>query len=416
MNILFISSEIPYPPDHGHHIRTYHTLKGLAADNSIYFVGFAKQTKELLHQSAIAPFCKSVDVFLLFAGSGWRLLAGLFLNLFSSLPFVVQRYCRPGARERIREILRTVPIDLVHVDLLHVSGYLEELGTVPKVMVNHNVESLRFRRRLSAERNPAAKVYFYVQYLKLRRYERQVCPKFDLCVAVSEVDKNVLTRLCGRGNFVTVPNGVDTDYFRPSGADKKANTLMWVGSMASPYNADAVDYFLRDIWPLIRSRNPQVTVDFVGAAPTKLLQKTAQADDRVQIRGYVEDVRPFMDAAEVFIAPMRIGSGTNIKILNALAMALPVVTTPVGAEGILSGDNESMLVAEDAQAFADKTIELLENRALSGQLARKGREVIETLYDWKVIQRENLRIYNALVPNPEGQGAEIKARPLRVIE
>lgn len=399
MNILFISTENPYPPDHGHHIRTYNVLKGLAAQNTIYFVGFAKSEEELKYKPEIEKFCASADIFHI--DSGWRFWLLLLFNVFSRRPFITHRYMKEEARKRIAEIMSKKKIDLVHIDLLHVSPYCEPIAKVPKILVNHNVESVRFLRRLKTEPNPLKKFYFYYQYLKLRHYEKHVSGKFDWCVVVSETDKKMLAELSGDRNFVVVPNGVDVDYFHPNGALVRANSLIWVGSMQSPYNADAVDYFLRDIWPHIKAEIPDVIIHFVGASPTKLLQKTASEDKNIRVLGYVEDVRPFMAEAAVFVAPIRSGSGTKIKVLNAMAMKMPVITTAVGAEGINAVNHKDILIADDHHDFAFKTIQMLRNPDRAKELGENGRKVIETHYDWNAIHKKTHKLYKLIVNQKE---------------
>ena len=397
MNILFIATENPFPPDHGHHIKTYNDLKGLAKNNTVYFVGFAKNQDELQFQQSLESLCEGVDIFRLASGSGWRLYLDLFLNLFSFLPFVVQRYYLSDARKRIKTLLRTVQIDLVHIDLLHVSRYQEDVGAIPKVLVNHNVESVRLLRRIKTERNLLAKLYFYLQYDKLKRYEKRICSKFNTCVAVSDVDKAYFASLTRDADFVTIPNGVDITFFKRNGVLPKPNTLVWVGSMSGAYNADAVDYFLDCILPLIASEIPRVKVTFVGSSPTRRLMQKSAHNKNLFVAGYVDDVRPYMEEAAVFIAPIRSGSGTKIKILNALAMEMPVVTTPVGAEGIEVVDEESILIATDEHDFADKTIRLLKNPEHARKLGKAGRQVVKKCYDWNKIHKKTAALHAQLV-------------------
>ncbi|RMD65036.1 glycosyltransferase, partial [Candidatus Parcubacteria bacterium] len=172
---------------------------------------------------------------------------------------------------------------------------------------------------------------------------------------------------------------------------------VWVGSMASPYNADAVDYFLRDILPRIRRGNPKVQVTFVGGEPTRLLREQAVKNKNIKIAGYVDDVRPYMREAAVFIAPMRSGSGTNIKILNALSMGMPVVTTPIGAEGLEVKDGKNIMVAQTAEEFAKRTLLLLDEPILARRLGMAGRRVVTERYDWQHLHRETERLYTQLV-------------------
>ncbi|TDI83755.1 MAG: glycosyltransferase [Caldithrix sp.] len=395
MNILFISTEIPYPPDHGHHISTYNSLKGLAKNHNIFFVGFATTKKELKYKRAIKPLCVSADIFMI--ASGWRFWLSLFFNVFSPRPFIGQRYYKSAARKTIRNLLREDKIDFVHFDLLHVAPYYKVVRALPKVLGNRNVESLRFLRRLQTERNIIKVVYFYLQYFKLRRFEKKMPAKFDCCVLVSDVDKRFHARLTGNDNFVVIPNGVEIDYFTPNGIPHKSNTLVWVGSMKDPYNADAVDYFLENILPRIKTEIPDVEVNFVGASPTKLLKRKASENEHLKISGFVDDVRPHMEQATVFIAPIRCGSGTKIKILNALSMSMPVVTTPVGAEGIAVVDDENIIIAKDDEDFANKTIMLLRNPEFAKNIGKNGRQLVEELYDWQAIHKQRHQLYAKIV-------------------
>ncbi len=397
MNILFLSTENPYPPDHGHHIRTYNILTRLARNNNIFFIGFAQHEDELKYNKNLEEFCETVDVFLLSQRrSKWRLCCSLFFNLFSTIPYSAKRYLHNGAKQKIREIIEKHNIDLVHCDMLHLGVYYNEIRAIPKVITNHNVESLRAYRWLKVEKNIVLKAYLCLQYIKLYQLEKKLCPKFDKCAVVSNYDKEVLLKMCGKDNFITIPNGVDSEYFKPNNGAIITKSLIWTGAMSGPYNRDAVDYFLDEIFPLIKLKIPEVKVSFVGKSPSVNLVEKAKCDPNIILEGYVEDVRPFVDKAAVFIAPIRSGSGTKIKILNALSQAKPVVTTSVGAEGIDVEENENIMIADDPQKFAEKTIYLLENPDCAKKMGQQGRKLIEQKYDWDIIEQQMNKAYHEL--------------------
>lgn len=397
MNILFLSTENPYPPDHGHHLRTYYVLKHLASEHRVFFVAFAKTTKEVELKTELERFCVSVDIFLM-PHSRLRQASTLAVNLFSRRPYLVARYSFPPAFERIRELVRRCNIDVVHFDLPHLAAYLPTVAHLPKILTNHNVESLRVARWAQVEKNPLTKFYLHTQARKIARFEAVLCPLFERCLTVSDYDKDVLLRMCGHDNFITVPNGVDTDYFFPNEEQRRARTgLVWTGAMSGAYNRGAVDYFLREIAPLIHARLPHTPMTFVGASPTALLKKCAQENPQIRATGYVEDVRPYVDRALVFVAPLRSGSGTKVKILNAMAQAVPVVTTSVGAEGIEASPEEGQIVVDDANEFAEQVVALLRNPERARNLGLRARRLIEERYAWKVITSEMNEIYeNAL--------------------
>lgn len=210
--------------------------------------------------------------------------------------------------------------------------YYKHVDSIKVVLANHNVESQRLYSFVSGKRNYIAKLFWYLQYLKLRRFEKLYLKQFDLCVVVSENDKESLTQLCGKMNIKIIPNGVDIKYFRHCNGSIEEGSLIWVGAMNDPYNKDAVDYFLDDIYLLIKNKIPNVKIYFIGKSPTKKLLRFAEKDHRLNIIGYVHDVRPYVAKSSVVVAPIRCEGGTKYKVLNALAQGKAVVT--LGAEGI----------------------------------------------------------------------------------
>lgn len=299
-------------------------------------------------------------------------------------------------------------IDFVHVDILPLAIYYYEFKHLPKVLVNHNVESLRLYRWMKIEKNIFKKLYLYIQYLKLARFEKTMCPKFDRCVVVSEDDRQVLKKLCAFDNFVLLPNGVDIHYYQAQEAGKMIDhRLIWVGGMRFAYNADAVDYFLEEIFPLIQVRIPEVKVSFIGNFPTPKLLKWARNNKSVIVHGYIDDIRPYMQEATVFIAPIRIGSGTKLKVLNAMAMEKAVITTTVGAEGIKATPGEDLLIADSPLEFAEKTVFLLQHPEIVRKIGKNARKVIEEYYDWEVIGKKMHELYEDVV------GEKISASPVK---
>jgi glycosyltransferase involved in cell wall biosynthesis len=394
MNILFLSTENPYPPDGGHHLRTFNILKILASRHKIYFVGFAQDKSEFKYIPEIKKFCETVDIYKV-AETGYNkaffMLA--FKNVFSKHPLIAQRYFIPEARKRIERILVADSIDLVHMDMLALGLYKRILKGIPVILTNHNVESLRIYRWVQIEKNPIIRCFLFYQYLKLRAFEQSICPEFDRCIVVSEYDRIYLNNLCGMDNFVVIPNGVDIRYFKPESGEVKRDHLVWVGGMTGPYNADAVDFFIEKIWSLIKDKVRGATIDFAGGGPTRTLRDKALEDKSVHVLGFVPDIRPIVQRASVFVAPIRIGSGTKIKVLNAMAQGKPVVATTVAAEGIDVAPDENILIADDPGEFAEKILYLLRNEEIAGKMGEKARELMEKKYSWDVISENIHRTY-----------------------
>jgi len=400
MNLLFLSTRSPYPLISGHSLRTYHILKGAAQNHNVTFVTFVQLPEHELKKENLdhlKSFCKAVYPFKIPADvSKTKLATMLFLNLFSSLPFVGQKYDAPLMRQKIREIIQREHIDLVHVDMLPLTVYINEFENLPRILVNHNVESVRLYRWFRTEPNPLKKAYLGIQWLKLKTFEQSAMNKFDGCVVVSEVDKELLLKMKVKSSLFVVPNGTDTKFFKPNSGKVVENTVLWIGHMDVHTNKDAVLYFWRDIYPILRRKYPEVKMTFVGTAPPKEIAAAARADGNVRVTGFVDDIRPYIDEAVVMVVPIRIGSGTRLKILDAMAMGKAIVSTSVGCEGINASNDKNILIADNPEDFADRTIDLLKNPDLRINLENNALDLAKT-YDWDIIRKKQEAVYQDIV-------------------
>jgi len=404
MNILFLSTENPFPPDHGHYIRTYNILKYIARHHNIYFLAFVKNEEDFKYVEPIRKICKSADVFINpYDVSRYKFYLSLMLNIFSPLPYIAQKYYQKNMKQKMKEVLKENKIDIVHFDMLHLSRYRREIQNIPTTLTEHNVESLRILSLLKNSKNLIFKTFMYLQYIKLKRFEKRICPNFDICVTVSEYDLKALKAISPSAKFVVVPNGVDTSYFAPDGFSHVPDSLIWVGGMNSMYNKEAVDFFVNEIFPLIEKEIPNVKFTVIGKSPTKKLLHLSKINGNVKAIGYVDDVRPYINSAAVYVASIKSGGGTKLKVLNALSMAKPVVTTSVGAEGIEVNDNEHLLIADDPELFAKKTVELLRNPEVAGKLGENGRNLMIEKYDWGIIGKKMNKVYDELLNSKYGK-------------
>lgn len=402
MNILFLSTRSPYPLISGHSLRTYHILKGAAQQHSVTLVTFVQHPEHELKQENLAhlrSFCATVHPFAIPSDlSKITLGRTLLRNLFSRLPFVAHKYDTPRMRNAIREILGNQRIDLVHVDLLPLAVYLDEFPQLPKILVNHNVESIRLHRWFQTERNPAKKLFLGCQWLKLRAFERRAMNRFDCCVTVSETDRQLLRKMGVEKPMVVVPNGTDTEFFKPSGKPPIPNTVLWFGHMDVHTNRDAVLYFWDEIYPILRERKPDAVVSFVGTAPPPAIAAAARTNPLVKAPGFVDDIRPYVDEAAVVVVPIRIGSGTRLKILDAMALGKAVVSTSVGCEGLAVSDGENISIADTPQDFVDRIEELLCNEEARRSLCNNARKLAQT-YDWRLIYEFQKDAYRMAMEN-----------------
>lgn len=395
MNILFLISQIPYPLDTGAKIRSYNLIKHLVQHHQITLVSFQNTTEDIQKVHALRNFCTDVktiprsDVNRTINKYGL-----LFLNLFSYYPYNIQKQYSRKMERVIANWTNEGKFDLLHCDSLQVSRNALSLNSLPKILTEHNLESVIFRRYCEKETNLIKKLYIYLQWLKLRRYEEMACKSFDYCVACSEHDKKILSDMVDSQKIHVIPNGVDTEYFRPTNHhlslrtySPQPNSLIFTGSMDWLPNEDAMVYFTSCIFPLIKKKIPKVMLSIVGRNPTKKLKGLTKEDRSIEVTGRVDDVRPYIARSSVYVVPLRIGSGTRLKILEAMAMGKPVISTTIGCEGIEATPGENIMVADDPKDFAEKTVELLRDSELRQKIGRAGRLLVEERYDWQRIAK-----------------------------
>jgi len=398
MNLLFLSTENPFPEDHGHHIRTANVLKFLSRQYRIHFVGFAKSAEEVVSHPELDHLCSTVDIFQAPYSQSRLLLALSFLkSLLLCLPFTAYRYFDRRAANRIMQLIDQEEIDLIHIDMLHLAIYEKYLRAKPAILTNHNVEFLRLQRWMQIEKKLGLKVFLFWQSRLMRRFEKKMCASFAKCIAVSDVDRLALENICQCTDVEVIPNGVDVIYFKPSSIKTKFKALVWVGAMTNAYNRDAVLYFAGEIWPFVKRSLPEAKVIFAGADPPDLLQELAEKDAAVCVTGYLDDARSLMIRPNIFIAPLLSGSGTKIKVLNAMAMGIPVITTSIGIEGIEAVPGEDVLIADDAHAFAERIMELWQNPEKGERIGEQGRRLIREKYDWNIVFRRMETLYYSVV-------------------
>lgn len=399
MNILFISTNYPYPADDGHNLRTLNILKCLARNHRVFYFAFSKNKEPAAPNDPVREMCEFVRIF--FAAddfSKMRFTVSLCLNIFSRYPYVAQKYYRRELEQEIGQIQRLYKIDLVHLDLLPLARYGRHLGgDIPRALTEHNVESKRVLRLARNSRNPLLKGYLYLQYAKLRAFEKKEIGRCEICITVSEEDAQLLQKMVPTGRFFVVPNGVDTDFFKPGDGIPDPNTLIWTGGMSDLYNKEAMDYFARGIWPIIDRQVDGVKFLVVGKNPTDSVLKISRGNRNVKVLGYVDDVRPHMDQAAIFVAPIKSGGGTKLKVLNAMAMGKAVVTTRVGAEGIKATNGRHIVIADGPREFAEAVIDLMRRPSAARAMSEKARELVVSHYSWTTIGAEQNRIYQQVI-------------------
>jgi glycosyltransferase involved in cell wall biosynthesis len=250
------------------------------------------------------------------------------------------------------------------------------------------VESQILNRRAQNEGSWLKRLYFIQESRRVRSYESKVADSFTRHIAVSELDCERLRTIAPRINAVAIPNGVDVEYFRPTAVATTSKSIIFVGSLNWYPNVDAVLFLLREVWPLLQARVPDVTLDIVGSAPPASVLRLASSLTNVRVHGFVDDVRPLIEGAAVYVCPIRDGGGTKLKLLDAFAMEKCVVAHPISCEGIEVISEWQVLLAESAGAFADSIQTALENRTLRESMGKAARELVVKRYSFAHIGRQ----------------------------
>jgi sugar transferase (PEP-CTERM/EpsH1 system associated) len=402
MKVLFLSQIVPYPPHGGVLQRGYNLLRELGRSASVHLLAFVhpdelpSDAARQESRRALAVFCEQVEYFPLWAkASKAHKFAALATGLSSRAPFSVVAHRSAAFQARVTELIGSGGFDIVHADTVALGQFVESLR-IPKVLTHHNIESLLMARRAEVESNPLARGVLRRESGKLARYEARTAPGFDVNIVMSASDEAVLAARVPGLRTVVVPNGTDTEYFAPV-TDATAGALIYTGGMNMFANRDAVMHFLDQIWPAIAARVPSTRFFAVGQDPPPELRAAAERDSRVVVTGKVPDIRPYVRQAAVYVVPLRVGGGTRLKVLDAMASGKAIVSTSIGCEGIRVTPGTHLVVADSPEAFAGATAGLLEDAPRRAALGAAARQLVEQQYAWPAVGATLLDAYRQAI-------------------
>ncbi|MGH9436477.1 MAG: glycosyltransferase [Terriglobia bacterium] len=389
MRILWVKVGGLWPLNSGGRLRSFNILSELARHHRVTVLTThvpGEGTNELQRQLAHCEQVVSVP----FAAPKWRSLRFplvLLRSWLSPLPVDLWKLRVPALRREVCALLNSGKIDLCIADFLSAAPNVPLDGPVPVMHFSHNVEYLIWKRLCKTQSRPWIRFPLEIEWRKMRHYEIQTCRKASLTVAVSSQDRELLEASAPHARIRDVPTGVDVAYFSANGEAETPAELVFTGSMDWYPNEDAIRYFIADILPIIRRSLPRVTVTIVGRSPTQRLREEADGAG-VRMTGRVEDVRPYIDAAAVYIVPLRVGGGTRLKIFEALAMAKAVVSTSIGAEGLPLRDGEHFIQADNPDAFASAVVSLIQDTKRRRALGTAGRQLMHERFAWPMVAEQ----------------------------
>lgn len=382
MRVLFLSGWFPYPPDNGSKIRVFNLIKQLSRKHEVTLLTFAQGSVSKDRLTEMEFYCQSVHVVPYVEFEPKRLRA--ILGFFSPRPRSVVDIYSPEMHAMVREVDKGNSFDIVIASQLRSAPYALLLKR-PRIF--EEVELTVIREQFTRQRDFIRKVRYGLTWHKLSHFMAKLLYKFDGCTVVSEREwDNVLKIAPTYCSVAVVPNGVDLDFYTGDFGAPEPNTLIHTGVLTYDANFDAVDFFLSDIFPLLEARQAGVTLRITGKTNGVAVGRLPQCEG-VIFTGYLDDIRSAVAQSWACVVPLQVGGGTRLKILEAMALGTPVVSTSKGAEGLEVTHEENILIADAPADFAQAVIHLLGDENLRAKLSANGRRLVEERYSWEMCAR-----------------------------
>ena len=391
MHVVIIDGDVSYPPNSGKRLRTLNLMLQTAQRHRITYIGRCGADSE---EARVAPtFLRDHGIEAILVPhpvpqkSGVAFYLRLFANLFSPWPYSVRSHQSEPMRREVAQIAASQPVDIWQLEWAPYLATVDRSLPGPRVVIAHNVDTLLWQRYYENEGNLLKKAFLKGQWRKFRRFEEAAFRQATRVVAVSEQDASIIREQFGQPRVDVVDNGIDRAFFEQAKGQRDSSRILFLGALDWRPNLDAVDLLLAKIFPKVREQEPSAKLVIVGRNPSDgLLNRVAQSP-AVEVHADVADVRPYLGASGVMAVPLRIGGGSRLKILEALASGLPVISTPVGAEGLLLKPGEDYVQAEE-DTMADALIDAIRNPGQMQALAEHGRGLVLDAYDWGVLARK----------------------------
>lgn len=375
MKLFFLLSRIPYPLEKGDKLRAFHMIKELSAHHEITLVCLTDKEPHQDAKDKLNSFCTSVHIFKL---NKTNIFFNLAFNLLSDKPFQVAYFYQRKIHKKISSIIDRVNPDRIFCQLIRTSEYVKNEHGYIKTIDYMDALSKGIQRRIE-KANTFTKPLFKAEYRRLLRYENLIYDYFENHTIISEPDKNLIYHP-QKGNIDVVPNGVDTNYFHPKSAEKKYD-LVFIGNMSYAPNIDCAIYIKEKILPLLLQKRPGIRVLIAGANPVNSVLNLKS--ENITISGWIPDIREAYSSAKIFLAPMQIGTGQQNKLLEAMAMKLPCITTTLANDAIGALNNTEILLVNDEQEAADRCLDLLDNDEFYAEIANNGYTFVKSKFSWQ---------------------------------
>ena len=404
MRILMIANYLPYPQVSGGRIRIYNLLRQVAKRHEVSLAAFLESREDVEGVSHLQQYCASVETASLDGRSRLAKAPGMLRYALQGKPPDLVLLHSEELLGKIDRLVATRHFDIIQMESV-MGMYLARLPrtrTCKTILMFQNFASQQFERMSLVEDSWDRKLRAWINMVAMGRWEPRYAERFDRCTAVSELDRRLLMEANPRLRVDVIPNGVDLEKYQPLPPPVSATpSLMFIGSMAYPPCVDAVLHFFGESLPLIRRAIDPLDFWIVGADPHPSVLRLE--GDGVHVTGRVADVIPYYEQSAVCVVPLRAGGGTRLKILEAMALGRPVVSTSIGCEGLDVVDGQHLFIADTPGEFAEKTVRLLRDRELYRHIATNGRRLVETRYGWDSIGDRLMDVYQDVMTAPRDQ-------------
>ena len=393
MKILMLTPYLPFPLMSGGQTRSYNLIKNLSKKHDITLFSLIKDDSEKKYIPELKKYCKKIFVFRR-SKTPWT-LRNILLTVFGAYPFLVIRNLSPDEKLAVQKELETDNYDIIHAETFYVMPHIPKTD-VPILLVEQTIEYLVYKHYVREQAPFFVKIPFSLDVMKLRFWETHFWKQADRVVAMSSSDKKEMLGLTKELNIDIVPNGIDIDHF--SQIPRKENTspkVLYVGNFKWLQNVEAVNILIKKVWPKIKKEVKDVKLWIVGMNITDQLKEIKSKD--IEITEAIPDIREAYSNSSVLVAPIKGPGGTRLKILEAMASALPIVTTTVGAEGLGVTNGKEILISDDLNILAKYAVEILKDKNISEKLGLYGKKFVKSKYTWNNSAQVLDNIYSKVV-------------------
>ena len=376
MKLFVLLSRFPYPLEKGDKLRAYHQIRELSKNNEIHLCALSDVAISEEQRKELAPYCQSIKVIQLSKiMMYWNVFLGIF---FSKLPFQVLYFYSKRAKKEIEDAIKINQIEHIFCQLIRTSEYVKNIQHIPKTLDYMDALSRGMERRV--ENSPFyLKPFIKIEALRLKKYEHFIFNYFDRKVIISEQDRDLIVNV-HNDTIEIIPNGVEHDFFKAQPTEKKYD-LIFTGNMSYEPNVISVEYLANEILPLVKQSIPNIQLVIAGASPSNRVK--ALSNDNVTVTGWVEDIRDYYNAAKIFVAPMLIGTGLQNKLLEAMAMQLPCVTSELANNALGATNGKDILIGGNTEEYARHIVSLMQKKNLAIAIANNGFNYVNQTFSWK---------------------------------